>query len=131
MTDCFPSRHRMTPTSLAQDTLKTWQKCVEATKTALRQGKSVVVDNTNPDLESRKRSVNPWTCALNCLVDSGYQTRDPAGVWMQPHTHTQNTSAPQDSVQTVFRSLFLSVGLVPCPEVVCPTAAYSGNTFQH
>jgi len=38
-----------------QDTLKTWQKCVAATKEAVAKGLSVVVDNTNPDVESRRR----------------------------------------------------------------------------
>jgi len=38
-----------------QDSLKTWQKCVAATKEAVGKGLSVVVDNTNPDVESRRR----------------------------------------------------------------------------
>uniref|UniRef100_A0A914VYX0 Bifunctional polynucleotide phosphatase/kinase n=1 Tax=Plectus sambesii TaxID=2011161 RepID=A0A914VYX0_9BILA len=41
-----------------RDTLKTWQKCVEVAKKALKEGKSVIVDNTNPDKESRKRYVD-------------------------------------------------------------------------
>ncbi|KJE95844.1 polynucleotide kinase-3'-phosphatase [Capsaspora owczarzaki ATCC 30864] len=40
-----------------RDTLGTWQKCVAATRDALRAGKSVVVDNTSPDTESRGRYV--------------------------------------------------------------------------
>lgn len=40
-----------------RDTLKTWQKCVAALEEHLRKGKSVVVDNTNPDVESRARYV--------------------------------------------------------------------------
>ncbi|OWA50251.1 Bifunctional polynucleotide phosphatase/kinase [Hypsibius exemplaris] len=38
-----------------RDTMKTWQKCVDAAEKSLSDGKSVVVDNTNGDLESRKR----------------------------------------------------------------------------
>ena len=38
-----------------RDKLRTWQKCVKATKDALVDGKNVVVDNTDPDVESRKR----------------------------------------------------------------------------
>ena len=40
---------------LIQDTLKTWQKCVAATKEAVAKGLNVVIDNTNPDVESRRR----------------------------------------------------------------------------
>lgn len=41
-----------------RDTLKTWQKCVEVAKKALKEGKSVIVDNTNPD------KVSSWHCLL-------------------------------------------------------------------
>lgn len=40
-----------------RDVLKTWQKCVKATEEAVKQGKSVAIDNTNPDIESRQRYV--------------------------------------------------------------------------
>lgn len=43
---------------VSRDVLKTWQKCVQETEKLLKAGRSVVVDNTNPDSESRKRYVD-------------------------------------------------------------------------
>ena len=38
-----------------RDQLGTWQKCVDACGAVVKSGRSVVIDNTNPDVESRKR----------------------------------------------------------------------------
>ena len=41
-----------------RDTLKTPAKCLAATKTAIKEGKNVVVDNTNPSDSARADYIN-------------------------------------------------------------------------
>ena len=41
--------------SVNRDQLGTWQKCVDACRRSIKSRRSVVIDNTNPDVESRKR----------------------------------------------------------------------------
>ncbi len=48
-----------------RDKLGSWQKCVEECKKLLVAGRSVAVDNTSPDVESRKRYID---CAKRCNV---------------------------------------------------------------
>ncbi|XP_011877735.1 PREDICTED: uncharacterized protein F21D5.5 [Vollenhovia emeryi] len=40
-----------------RDTLRSWQKCIAAVQQHLSQGRSIVVDNTNPDPASRHRYI--------------------------------------------------------------------------
>ncbi|XP_071571559.1 bifunctional polynucleotide phosphatase/kinase-like isoform X2 [Temnothorax nylanderi] len=40
-----------------RDTLGSWQKCIAAVQQCLNQGKSKVIDNTNPDPASKKRYI--------------------------------------------------------------------------
>lgn len=50
-----------------RDSLGTWQKCVSLCKDSLKKGKCVVVDNTNPDVDSRSRYLAAASsCGVPC-----------------------------------------------------------------
>lgn len=67
----FAKKHLKNYTYVNRDTLKTWQKCVQKTDEALAEGKSVVVDNTNPDKGSRQRYIDvgkKYKVPVRCFV---------------------------------------------------------------
>ncbi|KAK3745074.1 hypothetical protein QZH41_014559 [Actinostola sp. cb2023] len=72
-----------------RDSLGTWQKCVSSCRNALRQGKSVVVDNTNPDKESRKR-----------YIDCGKEANIPARCFIMDVTkeHAQHNNQVRETL---------------------------------
>ncbi|XP_067144815.1 uncharacterized protein F21D5.5 [Centruroides vittatus] len=41
-----------------RDTLGSWKKCIHECETSVQKGLNVVIDNTNPDKESRKRYID-------------------------------------------------------------------------
>ncbi|XP_029842811.1 bifunctional polynucleotide phosphatase/kinase isoform X1 [Ixodes scapularis] len=54
-----------------RDTLGSWQKCVSESENALAHKRSVVIDNTNPDVDSRKRFTElarKYGCDCRCFV---------------------------------------------------------------
>ncbi|CAH8863403.1 unnamed protein product [Trichobilharzia szidati] len=56
---------------ISRDALGTWQKCVQATEQAIAKKLSVVVDNTNMDVESRSRYIRIakiWEIPVRCFL---------------------------------------------------------------
>lgn len=54
-----------------RDTLGSWQKCYNALEKYIQEKKSVVIDNTNPDIESRRRYVmlaEKYSVPVRCFV---------------------------------------------------------------
>lgn len=54
-----------------RDTLGTWNKCVAEMEQALRAKRKVVIDNTNPDAESRRRFIEVaknYTSIVRCFI---------------------------------------------------------------
>ncbi|XP_046472351.1 uncharacterized protein F21D5.5 isoform X1 [Neodiprion pinetum] len=54
----FAKVHLPTYRRINRDTLGSWQKCISALEQALSEGKSAVVDNTNPDPTVRQKYID-------------------------------------------------------------------------
>lgn len=56
---------------ISRDRLGSWQKCVSESQTALAAGKSVVIDNTSPDVETRGRYIQiaqQYKVPVRCML---------------------------------------------------------------
>ena len=92
-----------------RDILGSWQKCVSKCKEYLEAGKSVAVDNTNPDVESRSRYIEvakkfgkPVRCFqfMTSIHHAKHNNR------FRELTKNDNTAKVNDMVFNIYKSKF-------------------------
>jgi len=88
-----------------QDTLKTKEKCLKATKEFLAQGHSVVVDNTNPKVEVRAEYVK--LAKANDVPIRCFYLTTPLGIAKHLNMYRENvTKGAQPHVPRVAFAVF-------------------------
>lgn len=101
-----------------RDTLGSWQKCVEECERALKRGQSAVIDNTNPDPESRKRFIevakkHGYECrcfVLDCPIERAKHNNQFREIKLKGQPHVSVTDMVLYSHRSKFKEPSLSEG---------------------
>lgn len=101
-----------------RDTLGSWQKCASECEKALKAGQSVVVDNTNPDVESRQRFIDiakKFGCEcrcflMSCTLDQAKHNNEFRNIQLKGHHHVPVTDMVLYSYGSKFKEPQLSEG---------------------
>ncbi len=92
-----------------RDTLKTQDKCIKNATEALKSGKSVIVDNTNPSKEARAAYVNlakKIKCPVRCLwLQTSFDLAHHLNLFRQTQSEGKQRRVP-DVGFNVFKSKF-------------------------
>lgn len=105
-------------THINRDTLKSWQKCVEECEKALEHGCSAVIDNTNPDPESRKRFIDiakkqGYECrcfVFDCSLERAKHNNQFREIKLKGQPHVSVTDMVLYSYRSKFKEPCLSEG---------------------